>query len=109
MDFHGIEFGSTDPDSVKWKTKLMILVVKTREQPGLMLCCIMQPWVEKIKHLGNFRNQYRNQLDTNTRTTRYINKHNSITQELYFNKPEIKVKINRIYNDHFTGSPISQD
>ena len=85
MGCQGIEFGSTEPDSVKWKIKHMTLLIKTREQPSLMLCGIMQPWVEKTKHLGNtitnFKSQNRNQLDTNTRTTRYIDKRNSITQE----------------------------
>ena len=35
-----------------------------------------------------------------------VNKNNSIMQEFYFARPEIKARINMIYNSHFTGSQL---
>ena len=36
----------------------------------------------------------------------YIEKNNSIIQEFYFAHPLAKIKLNNIYNCHFSGSPI---
>jgi hypothetical protein len=48
----------------------------------------------------------RNQLDAKVKTSRYIDKNNSLMQEFYFAKPETKVQVNKIYNSHFTGSQL---
>ena len=34
----------------------------------------------------------------------FIHKNNEINQEFYFSHPDTKIKINSIYNSHFTGS-----
>ena len=47
-----------------------------------------------------------NQLDIKVKTAKFIDKNNSIIQEFYFAHPETKVKINYIYNGHWTGSQL---
>ena len=86
----------------------MAFLSKPRQLPSLMLCGTLLPWVDKIKHLGNTitNSKDRNQQDTKIKNARYIDKNNSIMQEFYFAKPETKVEVNRIYNNHFTGSQL---
>ena len=36
----------------------------------------------------------------------YIDKNNELEQEFYFCHPQTKFKVNKIYNSHFTGSPL---
>ena len=104
---HNLKF-STDPDPVKCKTKLMAFLKKPRELPSLLLCGTLLPWVDKVKHLGNTitNNNDRNQHDAKIKTSRYIDKNNSLMQEFYFAKPETKLEVNKIYNSHFTGSQL---
>ena len=104
---HNLKF-STDPDPVKCKTKLMAFLKKPRELPSLLLCGTLLPWVDKVKHLGNTitNNNDRNQHDAKIKTSRYIDKNNSLMQEFYFAKPDTKLEINQIYNSHFTGSQL---
>ena len=99
---------STDPNPVKCKTKLMAFLKKPRELPSLVLCGTMLPWVDKIKHLGNTITNCndRNQLDVKIKSSKYIDKNNSLLQEFYFAHPETKVKVNNIHNNHFTGSQL---
>ena len=40
------------------------------------------------------------------KAAKFIDKNNSICQELYFAHPEFKVRINIIYNGHWTGSQL---
>ena len=47
-----------------------------------------------------------NQLDIKIKAASYIDKNNSILQEFYFAHPESKVKLNNIYNGHWTGSQL---
>ena len=70
-----------------------------------MLCGNPLPWVDQIKHLGNYisNNLDGNQLDMKIKTAKYIDKNNSICQEFYFASPQTKVKLNSIYNSHFAG------
>ena len=104
---HNLQF-STDPDPVKCKTKLMAFLKKPRDLPGLMLCGTPLPWVSQLKHLGNTISNKMdgNQLDIKVKAAKYIDKNNSILQEFYFAHPETKVKLNNIYNGHWTGSQL---
>jgi hypothetical protein len=104
---HNLQF-STDPDPIKCKTKLMAFLKKPRELPGLVLCGNPLPWVDQLKHLGNTISNKMdgNQLDIKVKAAKYIDKNNSIAQEFYFAHPETKVKINNIYNGHWTGSQL---
>ena len=104
---HNLQF-STDPNPVKCKTKLMAFLRKPRELPGLMLCGNPLPWVNQLKHLGNTISNRMDgsQLDIKVKSAKYIDKNNSICQEFYFAHPQTKVKLNNIYNGHFTGSQL---
>ena len=104
---HNLRF-STDPDPVKCKTKCLAFTFKTRKLKNMMLCGDPLPWVENCKHLGNY---IRNKIDgmkndQRIKQAQYINKNNELEQEFHFRHPRTKFKINRIYNSHFTGSPL---
>jgi hypothetical protein len=105
--WHNLQF-STDPDPVKCKTKLMAFLKKPRELPGLMLRGNPLPWVSQMKHLGSTISNKMdgNQLDIKVKAAKYIDKNNSIIQEFYFANPETKVKLNNIYNGHWTVSQL---
>ena len=60
------------------------------------------PWVTHGKHLGNNLENVINGL----RRAQYVDKNCEINQEFYFAHPETRFKLNRIYNGHFTGSPL---
>ena len=104
---HNLKF-STDPNPTKCKTKLMAFLRKQRTLPNLTLCGNPLPWVDKIKHLGNMVSNVIDggQLDMKVKNARYIEKNNSLCQELHFAHPQAKVKVNNIYNSHFTGSQL---
>ena len=104
---HNLKF-STDPDPVKCKTKLMAFLKSPRELPGLVLCGVELPWVDRIKHLGNCitNSMEGNQYDMKVKSARYVDKCNSLSQEFHFCYPLTKVHINNIYNSHFTGSQL---
>ena len=101
---HNLKF-STDPNPVKCKTKLMAFMKKQRELPRLLLCGNLLPWVDRVKHLGNHISNVidGNQMDTKIKAAKYIDKNNSLIQEFHFAHPCSKLKINDIYNSHFTG------
>ena len=104
---HNLRF-STDPNPEKCKTKLMAFLRKPRELPNLSLCGTPLPWVNKIKHLGNMVSNIIDggQLDMRVKIARYIDKNNTLCQELFFAHPQSKLKINTIYNSHFSGSQL---
>ena len=86
----------------------MAFLRKQRTLPNLTLCENPLPWVDKIKHLGNMVSNVIDggQLDMKVKNARYIEKNNSLCQELHFAHPQAKVKVNNIYNSHFTGSQL---
>ena len=47
-----------------------------------------------------------NQLDIKIKAAKYIDKNNTINQEFYFAHPSTRLKVNTIYNSHFTGSQL---
>ena len=104
---HNLKF-STDPNPVKCKTKLMAFLKKPRELPGLLLCGNPLPWVNQLKHLGNHisNNMDGNQLDMKIKNAKYIDKNNTLCQELHFAHPKNKVQLNSIFNSHYTGSQL---
>ena len=107
MQLHNLKF-STDPNQVKCKTKLMAFLKKPRDLPNLSLCGNPLPWVNKIKHLGNTISNVMDgcQLDIKVKLAKYVDKSISLCQEFYFAHPKTKVKLNNIYNNHFTGSQL---
>ena len=64
--------------------------------------------MEKLKHLGNTISNVIDgcQLDMKVKNARYVEKNNSLCQELYFAHPQCKFMINNIYNSHYTGSQL---
>ena len=45
-------------------------------------------------------------MDIKTKRANYIEKNNDIIQEFSYTHPRTRNEINRIYNNHFTGSPL---
>ena len=72
----------------------------------MYLCGDPLPWVSSVKHLGITIENKINGLkkDILIKRANFINKNNEIIQEFHFSHPETKIKINNIYNSHFTGS-----
>ena len=93
------------PDPKKSKTKCLAFLFKNRELPKLSLGEDKLPWVSNVKHLGNMvENKLNGQRkDITIKRARYIDKNNELLQEFYFAHPETLVKVNSIYNSHFTG------
>ena len=104
---HNLKF-STDPDPVKCKTKCLAFTTRKRELKQMMLCGNPLPWVNHCKHLGNHLENKINGMkhDLTIKQAQYINKNNDLEQEFYFCHPQTKFNINKIYNSHFTGSPL---
>jgi hypothetical protein len=73
-----------------------------------MLCGNPLPWVDNCKHLGNYLESRYDGIkqDLRTKQAEYINKNNELEQEFYFCHPQTKFDVNKIYNSHFTGSPL---
>jgi hypothetical protein len=95
---------STDPNPTKCQTKLMAFLKDPRELPATSY----QPWVDQLKNLGNIVSNTINggQLDIKIKRAKYIDKNKSLLQEFYFAHPQTKVKVNNIYNSHFSGSQL---
>ena len=104
---HNLKF-STDPDPVRCKTKLMAFMRRPRQLPNLILCGVPLPWVNNIKHLGNSITNTidGNQMDTKVKLAKYVDRCNSLNQEFHYAHPFTKVKLNNIYNSHYTGSQL---
>ena len=104
---HDLKF-STNPIPAKSKTKCLAFERNNTEPPKLKLGTDLLPWVDKGKHLGNTLENIVNGMkkDMSIKRAQYINKNNEICQEFYFALPETKFHINKIYNSHFTGSPL---
>ena len=104
---HNLKF-STHPLPKKCKTKCIAFLKKKRDLPNLKLCGNNLPWVNSGKHLGNTIESKINgmQLDLKQKRAAYISKNNELLQEFGFSHPETLLKVNSIYNTHFTGSPL---
>ena len=104
---HNLRF-STDPNPAKCKTKCLAFLARERPLPQVFLCGNPLPWVSHGKHLGNTIENKMNgmKMDIRTKRAAYINKSNTLMQEFSHTHPRTKNEINRIYNNHFTGSPL---
>ena len=104
---HNLRF-STDTNPNKCKTKLLAFLRKPRPLPSLSLCGNPLPWVDRLKHLGNTVSNVIDgcQLDMKVKNARYVDKNNSLRQELYFAHQQSMFNINSIYNSHYTGSQL---
>ena len=97
---------STDQDPNKCKTKCLAFLHKKRPLPPMYLCGNPLPWVRSAKHLGiTIENKIDGmKKDILIKRAEFIKKNNEIIQEFHFSHPYTKIKINSIYNSHFTGS-----
>ena len=104
---HNLRF-STDPRPSKCKTKTMAFLKKARPLPKLSLCGNPLPWTDKCKHLGvTIANRIDGcEQDMKVKNAMYIDKNIELNQEFYFAHPDTKLTINKIYNMHFSGSPL---
>ena len=104
---HNISF-STNPDLAKSKTKAIIFTRKKLKfvPTELRLNGNALPWVEQASYLGNIIENTANGLakDTLCKRARYIERNMELTQEFPIAHPEVKCKINRVYNSSFPGS-----
>jgi hypothetical protein len=66
------------------------------------------PWVKAGKHLGNNITNSCDGMkqDIKIKRAAFIDKNNELNQEFAFAHPLTKVKMNNIFNFHFTGSPL---
>ena len=104
---HNLRF-STHPDPIKCKTKTMAFLKKERPLPNLLLCGNPLPWTNTCKHLGI---QLENKIDgcehdLKCKNAQYIAKNIELNQEFSFSHPSTKLKMNKIYNSHYSGSPL---
>ena len=104
---HNLQF-STNPDPEKSKTKCLKFLKNEREITKVNLGNDPLPWVSHAKHLGNNLENIINGLkkDISVKRAQFIDKNCEINQEFYFAHPDTRFKLNRIYNGHFTGSPM---
>ena len=99
---------STHPDPAKCKTKLLAFMKKPRKLPDIFLGPAKLPWVDNCKHLGNYLKNVIDgcQEDIRIKVAKYASKNIELNQEFYFSHPRTKIEINKIWNTHFTGSPL---
>ena len=104
---HKISF-STDPEPKKSKTKGMVFSRKNLgfSPAPLTLNGNDLPWVDTAKYLGNTVNNIPEGfiMDCKQKRAMFIEKNCTLNQEFYIAHPEVKCKINRIYNSSFPGS-----
>ena len=104
---HKIQF-STDPKPEKSKTKGMVFSRKPLDfKPApIFLSGNALPWVEEAKYLGGKLTGIVDgfQQDVRIKRARFIERNCELNQEFYLAHPEIKCKLNHIYNSSFPGS-----
>ena len=107
VDNHIISF-STSLDPSKSKTKGIVFSKRPlKYSPApLILNGNPLPWVEQAKYLGNDITNIPDgwKKDTKCKRAMFIERNIEINQEFPSAHPEIKCRINRIYNSSFPGS-----
>ena len=105
--YHNLKF-STDPNPSKCKTKCFAFLHKDRPLPNVIMGGNSLPWVKEGVHLGNhFGNNYNGmKKDILVKRATFIGKNCELLQEFAYATPSTVLKLNEIYNLHFTGSPI---
>ena len=106
-NMHRLQF-STDPNPIKCKTKCIAFLKKERTLPKIYLCGNPLPWMTEGLHLGNhFDSKYNGMArDIKVKRAEYISKNCDLNQEFMFSHPTTRLETNKIFNTHFTGSPI---
>jgi hypothetical protein len=106
-DINNLEF-STDPNPQKSKTKCIAFsrLPKTDLAP-IFLNGDKLPWVDRVVHVGNtlFSNGKMEQ-DLKEKRGIYIERCMELNQEFMACPNQVKLKMHRLYNSHFTGSSL---
>ena len=104
-EFMGI-FGCADNNVLL--PKCMAFTKKERDLRSMMLCGNSLPWVKSTRHLGNKIEDKIDgtRQDLREKRSQFIQKYNEICQEFSFADSTTKIRLNNIFNTHFTGSPI---
>ena len=104
---HNLKF-STDINPTKCKTKTMAFLKTQRPLPNLKLCGNNLPWTDSCKHLGTtITNKVDGcEEDMKVKNARYVARNIELNQEFSFVHPLTKIKLNSIYNSHYTSSPL---
>ena len=104
---HNLKF-STDPNPLKCKTKTLAFLKVPRALPNIHLCGNPLPWTDRFKHLGiTIENRMDGCYhDISIKNAQYISRNIELNQEFYFADPFTKLKLNKIYNSHYYGSPL---
>ena len=104
---HNLSF-STNENLNKCKTKCMAFINTNRNLKSMKLCGHNLPWVKSARLLGNKIEDKLDGMrqDMREKRAQFIQKNNEICQEFAFANPSTKIKLNNIYNTHFTSSPI---
>ena len=107
VEEHSISF-STDPEPRKSKTKGIIFTKKALQftPAPLILNGNPLPWISESKYLGNTITSIPDgwSKDAKQKRASYIERNIEILQEFPEAHPEVKCKLNRIYNSSFPGS-----
>ena len=92
---------STNPDAIKSKTKGIIFGKKPKDKMNVLPVKLNGddlPWVDDVKHLGNFLdNNNSMRQDITIKKGQFIGKINSLLQEFHYVTPDIFMKIVNIY------------
>ena len=90
----------------KSKTMCIAFNCKNKEQLGkITLNGDVLPWKEKVNHLGyTLTSDCSSACDIMEKRASFISRQYSLNQEFSFAKPEIKMKMCRLYNTAFYGS-----
>ena len=99
---------STDPEPTKSKTKGIIFTRRPLQftPEKLQLDGNPLPWIENAKYLGNNVSSIPDGYakDARQKRAQYIERNIEIMQEFPFAHPEVKCRLNRIYNSSFPGA-----
>ena len=99
---------STDKDPLKSKTMCIAFNCHSKEQlSNVVLDNNVLPWVTKAKHIGNYLHEDGSTCyDLNIKRGIFIQTALEINQEFSSLPANIRMRLNNLYNSHFSGSCI---
>ena len=106
-DENSLEF-STDPNPVKSKTKCIAFTNGGNiDLPPVYLKDTVLPWCDRVVHVGNTLHKSGTmEQDIKEKRAIYIDRCMELNQEFLSSPYEVKLKMHRLYNSHFTGSAL---
>ena len=99
---------STDPDPKKSKTMCIAFNCSNKESLApVKLNDDNLPWVSQAKHIGNYLHEDgTSDLDLRVKKGIFIHSAMELNQEFSSLPSDIRMKLNKLYNSHFSGSSI---